>query len=324
MYAAMSGADGPIHLTLNGINKNVTLGAPIAFQTATDGSTDKVGISGERSSGLARCTRRLLSFRSTGRTQHQAVRVRRPGRRLPRSRNGSKTTHQSRQLPSQPSGAVNNRRFGLALLTVDESAAVDTETPYGDVGSVPFDTVTADIFWPTGVQQTALISINGAPSVVSGTCTTVTCNVTIESAGYPLPELKITKPALVVITLANGTTDYVPADGVPLTASVPVTSTPAPLTITNLTVTAAASAPKATLSATFTDAYTGPVSSKNYTARVAWGDGRTTTAKVTVNSQGSKAAAAHQYAHAGVYTVTITITDSGGATVSGSQTITVH
>ena len=40
MYAAMTGASGPIDLTLSGLNVNVPLGAPLAFQTAVD---SKVG-----------------------------------------------------------------------------------------------------------------------------------------------------------------------------------------------------------------------------------------------------------------------------------------
>ena len=211
----------------------------------------------------------------------------------------------------------------VTTVTLDETAAVDTEVPYGDIGSVPFDTITADVHWPTGVQQPGLISIGGSAPLVSATCTVKSCHATVESAGYPFPEVKITTPATLVISLVTGGHQYIPADGVPLVTTVPVTSTPAPLTITSLSVTPAASAPTAKLSAQFVDADPlGMVS--NYTVRIAWGDGKVTKAPVTANGGGFAVTASHHYSHAGTRTVTITIDDSGGATESGSKSITLH
>jgi PKD domain len=320
MYAAMSGFAGPIHLTLNGIDKNVTLGAPIAFQTATAGTTNRIGDFWGTLEWARQMHASSVELPADG-TYPTAGGAGAPAwQTLAEVAKWFEDTPTVTAIPLAVEQGQDTTGKAVASVTLDETAAVDTQVRYGDIGSVPFDTVTADIFWPTGVQQTALISINGGPAAVSGTCSAQACDVTIESAGYPFPELKITKPATVMITLANGSIEYVPADGVALTTTVPVTSNPAPLTITKLAVRPAASAPTATLSVTFTDAYPNPVPSTKYTAVIRWGDGKTTTAKV----KSFKAAGSHRYAHAGAYTVTITITDSGGATVTGSETITVR
>jgi hypothetical protein len=320
MYAAMSGESGPIDLTLNAIDKSVTLGAPIAFQTATapnigdfwgtllwarqmHASSVELPVDGTypTSGGAGAPAWQTLA-------------------EVAKWFEGSSTVT---PIPLTIEQGQSSLGDPVASVQLDETAAVDTEVAYGDVGSVPFDTVTADIYWPSGVQQTGLISINGGSAATSGTCSTQTCDVTVEGAGYPMPELKITKPASVVIILATGGTQYTPADGVPLDATVPVTATPAPLTLTSLTVTPAAAAPTAQLAAEFTDADPYGVVS-NYTARIAWGDGKTTTGVVTSSGSGFAVSAQHRYAHAGKHTVKITITDSGGASISGSVSITVH
>jgi len=145
----------------------------------------------------------------------------------------------------------------------------------------------------------------------------------LASAGYVFPEQRITQPATVTITLSTDGIKYTPADGVPIVAAVPVTSVPGALTITSLSVTPAASAPTARLSAQFTDADPlGTVS--NYTVHIAWGDGKVTSGTVTAAGSGFAVAASHRYSRTGKRTVTITIDDSGGATVSGSVSITVH
>jgi hypothetical protein len=95
------------------------------------------------------------------------------------------------------------------------------------------------------------------------------------------------------------------------------------LPITSLSVTPAASAPTARVFAHFTDA--DPLGTvANHTAHIAWGDGKVTSGTVRATSSGFAVAASHRYSHTGKRTVTITIDDTGGATVSGSVTITVH
>jgi hypothetical protein len=145
----------------------------------------------------------------------------------------------------------------------------------------------------------------------------------VERGGYTFPEQRITQPATVSIMLASGGIQYTPADGVPMVATVTVTSIPGALTITSLSVAPAASAPTARLSAQFSDADPlGTVS--DYAAHIAWGDGKVSIGTVTALGSGFALAASHRYAHTGKRTVTITIDDTGGATVSRSVTITVH
>ncbi len=78
------------------------------------------------------------------------------------------------------------------------------------------------------------------------------------------------------------------------------------------------------LGATFTDADpAGQVS--DYTATINWGDSTTSTVKVIKNPVGAGfvLAGLHQYASKGVYTVTLTVSDSGGSQLTKTVTITV-
>jgi hypothetical protein len=167
MYSAMSGASGDIHLMLDGIDKNVTLGAPIAFQTAATQS--KYG-----------------DFWGTlvWATQNHASSVELPvDGGYPTSGGSGAPAWQTlaevgvvRRDPighapcvDRPAGQSTQNDI-VATVTVDELAAIDTAAGYGDVGSVPFDTVTANIAWPTGVQQAGLISIGGGSPATSAIC----------------------------------------------------------------------------------------------------------------------------------------------------------
>ena len=125
------------------------------------------------------------------------------------------------------------------------------------------------------------------------------------------------------ITLANSGVVYTPADGVNVAGIFPVTVTPAPLTLKTLTVTPAKSAPTAKLEVTFADADPLGVAA-DYTIKVTWGDGTSSTIAAKAISKGFSVSASHRYKRAGKDTVTITIVDAGGATVSGSTAITVR
>jgi hypothetical protein len=321
MYAAMTGADGPVELTLNAIDKQVSLGAPIAFQTATESNVGDFWGTLEWARTMHASSVELPvdgTYPSSGGSGAPAWQT---------LTEVAKWFGESPSVTAIPLTVVQGKSTlgtSVATVTLDGTAAIDTKIPYGDIGSVPFDTVTADIYWPTGVQQTGLISIAGSKPAVSATCSTRTCSATIKSAGYPFPELKITKPATVVIMPATGGVQYTPADGVPIVAIVPVTSNPAPLTIKSLSVTPAKAVRTVNLKSQFTDADRLGVAT-NYVVRITWGDGGTVTSPpATASGSGFAVTASHQYAGAGKYTVTITINDPGGATVSTSESVTVH
>jgi hypothetical protein len=79
------------------------------------------------------------------------------------------------------------------------------------------------------------------------------------------------------------------------------------------------------LGATFTDADpNGQVS--DYAASINWGDGHTTSVNVVKNplGKGFVLAGLHQYARKGTYTITLTVSDSGGSQATQTVTITVR
>ena len=111
-------------------------------------------------------------------------------------------------------------------------------------------------------------------------------------------------------------------DGInpPVTAQTTVTVLNAPPVLDTPSIT---SGPVSTgdnvhVGATFTD----PSTNDTHTATVNWGDVTTSNAAVTETNGSGSIAADHSYSHAGLYTVTITLTDdNGGTSVKSTQVL---
>ena len=323
MYAAMTGASGPIDLTLpNGSNVEVPLGAPLAFQTAV---ASKIGdfwatLEWARENHASSVELPLDGTYPTSGTTAAWQTI-------------GEVAQWFEDVPTIATHTVyavqGTPTTGVAVAQVkqlDELAAEDTIAGYGDVGSVPFDTVSASITWPTGVSQPGLVSIGGSSPAASAVCSGERwCDVTVYSGGYTFPEEPITGAATasVTLTLATGEIAYTPDDGVDIAGSAPVTVTWAPLKLTSLSVTPARSAPTAKLTAHFVDRDPLGVAA-DYTVDIGWGDGTSTSVPAITSGSGFAASATHRYRHTGTDNVTITITDIGGATVAGKETITVR
>jgi sugar lactone lactonase YvrE len=220
MYSAMTGASGPIDLTLNNLNVNVTLGAPIAFQTATATNIGDFW-------GTLEWAR-----------ENHASSVELPldgtypvdgGAGAPAWQTLGEVAQWFQEVPTitpTPVNAVQGTSTAgdaVSTLTLDELAADDTVAGYGDVGSVPFDTVTAAITWPDDVTRPALVSLGQGSPLSTVTCATKpSCSVTVYSDGYTFPGVTA-GTATVAVTLATGGIAYTPADGVDIVANVPVT-----------------------------------------------------------------------------------------------------
>lgn len=319
MYSAMTGASGPIDLTLDGLNVNVTLGAPIAFQTAVEGNVGDFWGTLEwarenHASSVELPLDGTYPMAGAPGTWQTIAEVAQWFEDVP-------------TIATDPVDAVQGTSTAgapVAQVTLDELAAVDTIAGYGDVGSVPFDSVSAVITWPTGESQPGLVAIGSSPPAGSAICGDQRwCDVVVYSGGFTFPEEPVTGPASVAIAVAAGGMVYTPDDGVDISASVPVTVIPAPLTLELLSVVPAKAAPTVRLSARFEDADPLGVAA-DYTVRITWGDGSSTSVSTTPSGSGFAVAATHRYRRAGSELVTLTITDTGGATASGSELISVR
>jgi hypothetical protein len=103
-----------------------------------------------------------------------------------------------------------------------------------------------------------------------------------------------------------------------------------PLTASGTTLAATTGVRLTAVVASFTDTDPNPGPDTNYTARIAWGDGRISTGGISDNGGGNfDVASSHTYATAGTYTITVTVTDNdtdhdiGGSTVTVTSTANV-
>jgi hypothetical protein len=319
MYSAMTGASGPIYLTVSNLDVNVTLGAPIAFQTAVDGNVgDFWGTLEWAKENHATSVELPVdgTYPTSGapETWQTIAEVAQWFEDVPTITADPVTAVQGTSTAGVP----------VAQVTLDELAAVDTIAGYGDVGSVPFDSVSAVITWPTGASQPGLVSVGAGPPAASATCADERwCDVVVYSGGYTFPEEPGSGLAAVAVAVAAGLTVYTPDDGSDIAASVPVTVTAAPLTIESLSVVPAKASPTVRLAARFEDADPLGVAA-DYTVQITWGDGSSTSVSATASGSGFAVAASHRYKHAGRELVTLTILDTGGATASQREAITVR
>jgi hypothetical protein len=77
-----------------------------------------------------------------------------------------------------------------------------------------------------------------------------------------------------------------------------------------------------TLTTVFSDADPGGTAS-DYTATITWGDGSTSTGIISASGSSFTATGGHTYAKHTTYTVTVTIKDAGGSSVTKTLTIKV-
>ena len=319
MYSAMTGASGPIYLTVSNLDVNVTLGAPIAFQTAVDGNVGDFWGTLEwakenHATSVELPVDGTYPTSGTPGTWQTLAEVAQWFEDVPTITADPVTAVQGTSTAGDP----------VAEVTLDELAAVDTVAGYGDVGSVPFDSVSAAITWPTGASQPGLVSVGAGPPGTSATCGDARwCDVVVYSGGYTFPEEPGTGLATVAVTVAAGATVYTPDDGSDIAASVPVTVTAAPLTIDSLSVVPARASPTVRLSARFVDADPLGVAA-DYAVQISWGDGSSTPVSATASGTGFAVTASHRYKRAGTELVTLVIIDTGGATATASESIRVR
>lgn len=106
-----------------------------------------------------------------------------------------------------------------------------------------------------------------------------------------------------------------------VSASVPVTVSNVPPSITALTGMPAAINEGEFI--TLTGAFTDPGKLDSHTVLIDWGDGTTSTGMVNQTDGGGTASGTHAYAQGGVYTVTVRVSDDDGGTSSASTTAIV-
>lgn len=320
MYSVMSGAAGPVHVTIGGLNVDVALGAPLAFQTAVAG--------------------RIGDFWGTliWARQHHSASVELPvdgtyptsgGTGAPAWQTLSETAQwfqDDPELTPAPVALVEGGSSGgvsLASLNLDELAALDTVAGYGDVGAVAFDSVTALVRWPDAVTEAALLQVGSGPPAGTVICTHVRwCGVTISGGGHALTEEVPAASALVNAYLAAADVAYIPADGISPATAPAVSVSDAGLSFVKLRLEMTKTPLTARLKTTFADGDPGGLSS-DYTVTITWGDGSQSVLAAVKVSGGFAISTTHAYAGTGLHKVLIAVSDAGGATLTATRWVTV-
>jgi hypothetical protein len=320
MYSVMAGEAGPVELKTSGLDADVQLGAPLAFQTAV--------------------ARKIGDFWGTlvwARERHAASVELPADGQYPISGGGGSPPWQTiaevaQWFQDQPAlsapalaGTEGQATTGavVASLTLDELAALDTMAGYGDVGSVPFDSVSAVIAWPDGVVEPALVTDGSSAPSPSFACPAQRwCGVVVDSGGHaPLEEAQAVATITVSLTVAG--VAYVPAAGANPVAAPAIAVSDAGLSVTSFQVKRALAPLEARLTALFADADPWGRSS-DFTLTVDWGDGSTTVVGARSVTGGFLINTTHAFAAAGTYQVGLTVQDAGGSAASASQSVAVR
>lgn len=107
------------------------------------------------------------------------------------------------------------------------------------------------------------------------------------------------------------------------TATAPVTIVDAPLTASGTSLSGTEGSALTGVVATFTDADPSPLLA-DFSATIDWGDGSPTSAGVvSSNGSGFQVTGTHAYASSGLFNVTVTINDAGGASAVAHSTATI-
>jgi hypothetical protein len=210
----------------------------------------------------------------------------------------------------------------LADLSLDELAAVDTSAGYGDVGSVPFDTVSAMVDWPDGAHESAQVAIGHGPPAASATCALQQCTAHITSSGHTPTDEASASAAAVQIALSDGSAAFIPADGIPLIAAPAVSVSDQPLSGNPGAISASSGTTYSGSIGSFQDANAlasaldGDGITREYSFSIDWGDGTaldttsgTFTIGICTSSCRVQLNGVHTYARGGTYTVRIVIAD---------------
>ena len=191
------------------------------------------------------------------------------------------------------------------------TTAVATLTDGDSTASGDF---TATIMWGDGSQTAGtVVPVTGQPThfTINGTHTyadegnvTQTITVTDSDSGM----VSTTSTATVVDAALTGT------------GGVTLTGTEGP---TSLLGTGQDTAPVSGTVATFTDANP-TATTADFTATIAWGDGRISAGTVSGPAGGRfSVAGSHSYAEDGTYTITVTINDDGGSRATATSTASI-
>ncbi|HJT34020.1 MAG TPA: DUF4214 domain-containing protein [Pirellulales bacterium] len=191
----------------------------------------------------------------------------------------------------------------------------------------------------TAVNATPTVSGVVPPRLVEGSGdTTITVNgtgfvngSTVQFNGQPLTTTFVSATQLTAVVPAAdmseegaGSVTVVtpgPGGGTSTATSVPIDD--APLTAMAVTLSATEASSLTGAVASFTDADpNGTVS--DYTATIDWGDGTSVTGSIAAGTSGGfDVSGTHAYAEDGTYTVSVKITDAGGATATATSSVTV-